>query len=807
MHDFLQDARAAQVEPRKVRAMAKRQFGEDEGMVPPVLRDIYNATAKARSESLQGATPIERTLEMLQQQGFFHCPRINEDTNRVEALFFAHPRIAEIYKENPDIVVMDCTYKTNKFGLPLLCFVAITRVGIAIPVAHAFLHAENEAAYGWAFQCLKDMMRHYDIQEPSVALHDRDRALIHGFNRVFPGVHHLLCLWHMEADVKANVNLILEGEEQETEGGGHDSTSQGEAFLAQYHSVLHAKTVEAFDAAWNELKGKDAGEKWQRAAHYVESQWLKHHKELCVKAWTDSVRHYGTSTTSVVEGAHANLKGWLQTSHNDLLGFFEKMESFYDHQIDRYRNALARAQSHGVTPFINNPFYTRTIRVISTQGLKLVDLQRQKAVEDAKERVRNPQVEQPPCSHVFTRTMGLPCKHKLLAFIEDESSVMDHTVFDPHWIIPGARYALDRPRLLEPQIRRQRRLNHVDNHRRNQGMHGTAREPTLPERLDPNHPSTPPRTGAGGVIDSVRERRDAEPGRAVLPPNRPRRVKGCNCRKGCGTGSCPCKKERIRCTKDCHRGSQCSNDNAAAPPTQVQIDESVRRQIEERFGQQSQQAPTQPYSHQPQHQQSSAAPPLTHQQHHHQPFSATPYQPLSAPPPSTPQQQYHQPFSAAPPLTHQHQHQQPFSAAPLLTYQQQHHHPFSAAPLLTYSQSTAPIPPQQQQEQWQQHEQYYQQQRQEQYYYQQHHQYQQYADPSPPPPQPPSTTLLPQPYQPSFGQQHQDASLPQQHPQHTEPHQPEQTIEEQEQYERQQGFVRASHPARMHQKVFQPRYW
>ena len=212
---------------------------------------------------------------------------------------------------------------------------------------------------GWAFRCLKDVMNHYGIQEPSVALHDRDRALIHGFNRAFPRVHHLLCLWHMDADAKASVSSIFEGEEQEAEGGGHesDSTSQGEAFLAHYYCLLYAKTVEAFDAAWNELKGKDAGEKWQRAAHYVESQWFKHHKELCVKSWTDNVRHSGTSTTSVVEGAHANLNCWLQTSHNDFLGFFEKMQSFYDHQIDRYDNALTRAQSQGVTPFINNPFY------------------------------------------------------------------------------------------------------------------------------------------------------------------------------------------------------------------------------------------------------------------------------------------------------------------------------------------------------------------------------------------------------------------------------------------------------------------
>ena len=352
LRQFLRNARDSQIEPRKICPMAQREFAERHGeeMVPPVLRDIYNEWAAIRSETLQGATPVERTMEMLRRDHFFHSTRVDA-TSRLEGLFFAHPRLITIYKANCDVLIMDCTYKTNKYGLPLLCFVAITRVGIAIPVAHTLLHGEDEAAFTWALNCFKDMLNQHSIDEPSVVLHDRDRALMRGLEAVFPGIPHLLCQWHMNEDVKANANATF-GMERLPEGRWVMSP-QGEAFLAMYQSCINAKTVEAFDTASDELKAKHPEDpKWQKMARYLDVQWWPH-KQLCVTAWTDNIRHYNTSTTSIVEGAHANLKGWLQSSRNDLLRFFEKLQGFYDGHVNRYGQNLAKAQSAGVTPFTN----------------------------------------------------------------------------------------------------------------------------------------------------------------------------------------------------------------------------------------------------------------------------------------------------------------------------------------------------------------------------------------------------------------------------------------------------------------------
>ena len=174
-------------------------------------------------------------------------------------------------------------------------------------------------------------MNHYGIQEPLVALHDRDRALIHGFNRVFPRVHHLLCLWHMDAD------------------------------------------VEAFDAAWNELKGKDPGDKWQRAVHYVESQWLKHHRELCVKAWTDNVNHYGSSTTSifllgsVMDEAARFMGPWVEKQERERLTvfrFFTQLRSAFGDELTQQR-ALKELETLKQRKKPYQEFYTKFARLVS----------------------------------------------------------------------------------------------------------------------------------------------------------------------------------------------------------------------------------------------------------------------------------------------------------------------------------------------------------------------------------------------------------------------------------------------------------
>ncbi|XP_073107176.1 uncharacterized protein [Elaeis guineensis] len=84
-----------------------------------ISKTVYNAKAKTIKESLAGRTMIEALFEELGEGGFTYNVRYGED-NRVTHLFFAHPVSIMLNRNYPFVFVMHCTYKTNKYKMPLL---------------------------------------------------------------------------------------------------------------------------------------------------------------------------------------------------------------------------------------------------------------------------------------------------------------------------------------------------------------------------------------------------------------------------------------------------------------------------------------------------------------------------------------------------------------------------------------------------------------------------------------------------------------------------------------------------------------
>jgi hypothetical protein len=67
---------------------------------------------------------------------------------------------------------MDCTYKTNRFRMPLLNICAVTGNKKTIQIALCFLSGEKEASYDWAIKCLRELMEKMGIQCPILVVTD-----------------------------------------------------------------------------------------------------------------------------------------------------------------------------------------------------------------------------------------------------------------------------------------------------------------------------------------------------------------------------------------------------------------------------------------------------------------------------------------------------------------------------------------------------------------------------------------------------------------------------------------------------------
>ncbi len=93
-----------------------------------------------RTQLLDGRTPMQALVESFDADNFVWKVK-KENSCQVTHLFFAHRKSFELFATYPEVLVMECTYKSNWFNLPLLNIVGMTATFF---VASTFLIHERE---------------------------------------------------------------------------------------------------------------------------------------------------------------------------------------------------------------------------------------------------------------------------------------------------------------------------------------------------------------------------------------------------------------------------------------------------------------------------------------------------------------------------------------------------------------------------------------------------------------------------------------------------------------------------------------
>lgn len=159
-------------------------------------RAIYNAIAEYRNSVLDGHTPTEAVMSFLEDSNdYVYEPRINIKTGRLEGIFFSHKTSIEFLKKYPTVVVIDATYKTNRFGMPLVQIAGMTNNNRTFIIAEAFTKRERIEDYVWILQQLKKICFKNNL--PKIISTDRDLALLQAIREELPESTNLLCRWHI----------------------------------------------------------------------------------------------------------------------------------------------------------------------------------------------------------------------------------------------------------------------------------------------------------------------------------------------------------------------------------------------------------------------------------------------------------------------------------------------------------------------------------------------------------------------------------------------------------------------------------
>jgi hypothetical protein len=227
---------SANVPPRTIGAVLRERGGGDS----LVMKDIYNARQRIRAENLNRRTPIQSLVAQMNFDDYVWNVQSSPD-GHVTHLFFAHKGSLELYRAYPEVLLIDCTYKTNRFHMPLCNNMGITGIGTSFYVAFAFLQWECENDYKWVLEQLLASVPSF--HHPGIVISDCELALINALSVVYPSAHHILCKWHIKNNVEAKCWPFFRDLPTTTAGTAEERWSQ---FIRLWDAVVESLTVSEF---------------------------------------------------------------------------------------------------------------------------------------------------------------------------------------------------------------------------------------------------------------------------------------------------------------------------------------------------------------------------------------------------------------------------------------------------------------------------------------------------------------------------------------------------------------------------------
>ncbi len=231
-------------------------------------------------------------------------------------LFFASQQSLHLFELYPEVLLLDCTYPTNRYGLPLINMVGMTGVKLSFLVGCAFLPSESEED----FDCVLEMLASHLPLSPGVVVTDCDYALMNALNSVFPSSYHILRQWHVGRSVHTRCRSHFSSHQvssRQAHGASaptlHTTASNRAVadFMQGWQDVVLAESVGTYRTKWRELQSRHRRE--MSLHDYLQNTWLPL-KEHFMAAWVNQHLHLGATETSHVEGFHAILKQVLGVS-------------------------------------------------------------------------------------------------------------------------------------------------------------------------------------------------------------------------------------------------------------------------------------------------------------------------------------------------------------------------------------------------------------------------------------------------------------------------------------------------------------
>ncbi|KAL5138354.1 PKS-NRPS hybrid synthetase [Glycine soja] len=370
---LIDDMTKSMVKPRNILLILK----EHNANSFTTIKQIYNARSVFRSSIRGNDLEMQHLMKLLERDQYICWHKI-KDEDVVRDIFWCHPDAVKLVNACNLVFLIDNTYKTNWYRLPLLDFVGVTPIGMTFSTGFAYVECERVNNLVQALQRFRGLFLKRDVEVmfskvilmmpknqelrkvfkwkqcfprplyptrdalPRVIVTDRDQALMNAVKAVFPYCTNSLCSFHINKNVKAKCISLI-----------------GKKNAWDYFDECLKKFEMTFSP-------------WPMFVDYVKETWIIPHKEK--KFPPGLIR---------VESAHSSLKRLLQNSLGDLCNILK-------HHLKQVHMSLGMSSK-------KKTLYRRLLGMVSSVLTMLA---------------RIPQVD---C--VVTTTLGLPCACELSKYV------------------------------------------------------------------------------------------------------------------------------------------------------------------------------------------------------------------------------------------------------------------------------------------------------------------------------------------------------------------------------------------------------
>ncbi|XP_063227566.1 uncharacterized protein LOC134533814 isoform X1 [Bacillus rossius redtenbacheri] len=324
--------------------LSKAFYPEQSVIYAHVYREIFSKKGDQMDQEVLQRTINEWKLEN-SEDCFFYRPYEEVSDCEVSPLLFCHQTKwqQKLLLRYGSMCLLDATYKTTKYALPLFFLAVKTNVGYSV-VGTFVVQSESTALIAEALNVFKEWLPEW---QPQFWMTDFSEMEIVAIEKTFPGNTVYLCAFHRE---QAWLRWVKKS--------GNVTSGDSEEILSMWRAIASSRDTHEFDLNLEVMSSNDIMQQNPKAADYLATHWLPH-KHRWVQAFSEKDFVTIIHTNNGIESQNKVLKHSYLCHNSDksLTGMLKTVINSYLPDMYRkycYKNSTVKMFNPEIPSYLIN---------------------------------------------------------------------------------------------------------------------------------------------------------------------------------------------------------------------------------------------------------------------------------------------------------------------------------------------------------------------------------------------------------------------------------------------------------------------